>query len=180
MQRLRVQAPVPGEGVVGIEVPNAEISLVRLRSIIQTPAYRKLKSPLAVVLGRDVSGQSVAVDLAKLPHLLIAGTTGSGKSICINALISCLVFNNTPDKLHLIMIDPKKVEFIRFNGLPHLIGNVEVESDRAVGVLRWLTAEMDRRYEMFAQVGARNLNGYNRKVTSHKDLKKTALYCGVY
>ncbi len=172
VQRLRVQAPVPGEGVVGIEVPNAEISLVRLRSIIQTPAYRKLKSPLAVVLGRDVSGQSVAVDLAKLPHLLIAGTTGSGKSICINALISCLVFNNTPDKLHLIMIDPKKVEFIRFNGLPHLIGNVEVESDRAVGVLRWLTAEMDRRYEMFAQVGARNLNGYNRKVTSHKDLKK--------
>ncbi len=172
VQRLRVQAPVPGQGVVGIEVPNDEVALVRLKSIIQSQEYKKLKSPLAVGLGRDVSGAPIPVDLAKLPHLLIAGTTGSGKSICINALVTCLVFNNTPDKLNLVMIDPKKVEFIRFNGLPHLIGNVEVEADRAVGVLRWLTAEMDRRYEMFTQVNARNLNGYNRKVANHKTLKK--------
>ncbi|KAA3656134.1 MAG: DNA translocase FtsK [Chloroflexi bacterium] len=172
VQRLRVQAPVPGQGVVGIEVPNDEVALVRLKSIIQSQAYRKLKSPLAVGLGRDVSGAPIPVDLAKLPHLLIAGTTGSGKSICINSLITCLVFNNTPDKLNLVMIDPKKVEFIRFNGMPHLIGNVEVDADRAVGVLRWLTAEMDRRYEMFTQVNARNLNGYNRKVAKHKTLKK--------
>ena len=116
-------------------------------------------------MGRDVSGIPVAVDLGKLPHLLIAGTTGSGKSVCINAFISCLVFNNPPERLRLIMIDPKKVELVRFNGLPHLIGKVEVEADRAVGVLRWLTAEMDRRYELFAKVGARNLNGYNRRVS---------------
>ncbi|RMG96865.1 MAG: DNA translocase FtsK, partial [Chloroflexi bacterium] len=167
--RLRIQAPVPGQGVVGIEVPNEAVSIVRLRPIIESDAFYQLKSPLAVALGQDVSGIPVAVDLAKMPHLLIAGTTGSGKSVCMNALITCLVFNNTPDELKLIMIDPKKVELIRFNGLPHLIGNVEVEADRAVGVLRWLTAEMDRRYELFAKVGVRNLNGYNRKVKRQKE-----------
>lgn len=172
VQRLRVQAPVPGLGVVGIEVPNAEISAVRLRDVIASTPFRKITSNLAVALGQAVSGDPVAVDLGKLPHLLIAGTTGSGKSICMNALITCLVFNNTPDKLNLVMIDPKKVELIRFNGLPHMIGNVEVEADRAIGVLRWLTAEMDRRYELFTQLNARNLNGYNQKVPGHKTLKK--------
>jgi S-DNA-T family DNA segregation ATPase FtsK/SpoIIIE len=145
--RLRIEAPVPGRSVVGIEVPNDATSLVRLRPILESPAFNKLNAPLAVGLGRDVSGAPVTVDLAKLPHLLIAGTTGSGKSVCINAFVTCLVLNNTPERLKLVMIDPKKVEFIRFNGLPHLIGKVEVEADRAVGVLRWLTAEMDRRYE---------------------------------
>lgn len=168
-KRLRIQAPVPGQGVVGIEVPNEEISIVRLRQIIESEAFYKLKTPLAVALGRDVSGAPVAVDLAKMPHLLIAGTTGSGKSVAISAMIACLVFNNSPDDLHLIMIDPKKVEFIRFNGLPHLIGSVEVEADRAVGVLRWLTAEMDRRYELFSQINARNLSGYNRKAARADD-----------
>ncbi|MFN2138925.1 MAG: DNA translocase FtsK [Candidatus Promineifilaceae bacterium] len=161
--RLRIQAPVPGRGVVGVEVPNEKVYLVRLRDIVESGTFSKLKTPLALALGRDVSGSPVAVDLGKLPHLLIAGTTGSGKSVCINAFISCLVFNNQPEDLRLIMIDPKKVELVRFNGLPHLIGKVEVDADRAVGVLRWLTAEMDRRYEMFAKVGARNLNGYNRR-----------------
>ncbi len=170
--RLRIQAPVPGRGVVGIEVPNAEVSVVRLRSVIESNAFDKLKSPLSAGLGRDVSGTSIAIDLAKLPHLLVAGTTGSGKSVCINAIISCLIFNNTPEQLQLVMIDPKKVELIRFNGIPHLIGKVETEADRAVGVLRWLTAEMDRRYEMFTAVGARNLNGYNRKIARRKDVKK--------
>ena len=172
VQRLRVQAPVPGLGVVGIEVPNGVVSLVRLRTIIQSTLFRKLRTPLAVALGQDVSGDPVAVDLGKLPHLLIAGTTGSGKSICMNALISCLVFSNTPEKLNLVMIDPKKVELIRFNGLPHLIGNVEVEADRAVGVLRWLTAEMDRRYEMFTHLKARDLKTFNQNVIGHKTLKK--------
>ena len=170
--RLRIQAPVPGRGIVGVEVPNSETAVVNLRSIVESPQYSNFNSNLAVALGKDVSGTPVAVDLAKMPHLLIAGTTGSGKSVCINALISCLVFNNTPDKLNLIMIDPKKVELIRFNGLPHLIGQVEVEADRAVGVLRWLTAEMDRRYEMFALVNARNIGGYNRKVAGDKTRKK--------
>lgn len=171
VQRLRVQAPVPGQGVVGIEVPNDETAVVRLRPIIESDLFYKLNASLGVALGRDVSGAPVAVDLGKLPHLLIAGTTGSGKSVCMNALVSCLVFNNTPEELHLIMIDPKKVELIRFNGLPHLIGSVETEADRAVGVLRWLTAEMDRRYELFSAVGARNLNGYNRKMGRDKSKK---------
>ncbi len=171
-QRLRIQAPVPGKGVVGIEVPNKEISLVRLRSVIESEQYTAVKAPLVVGLGADVSGQPVAVDLAKMPHLLIAGTTGSGKSVCMNAIIACLVFNNSPENLQLVMVDPKKVEFIRFNGLPHLIGQVEVEADRAVGVLRWLTAEMDRRYELFSQLNARNLNGYNRKAASNPKFKK--------
>jgi S-DNA-T family DNA segregation ATPase FtsK/SpoIIIE len=170
--RLRIEAPVPGRGVVGIEVPNAETSIVRLRAILEADAFAKIKSPLGVALGQDVSGAPLAIDLANMPHLLIAGTTGSGKSVCINAFISCLVFNNSPERLNLIMIDPKKVELIRFNGLPHLIGRVEVEADRAVGVLRWLTAEMDRRYEMFTMVGARNLSGYNHKVARHQTLKK--------
>ncbi|MCA9959536.1 MAG: DNA translocase FtsK 4TM domain-containing protein, partial [Anaerolineales bacterium] len=171
VQRLRVQAPVPGQGVVGIEVPNDETAVVRLRSIIESQAFANAKSPLTVALGQDVSGAPIAIDLSKMPHLLIAGATGTGKSVCMNALISCLVFNNDPDQLHLIMIDPKKVELIRFNGLPHLIGKVETEADRAVGVLRWLTAEMDRRYELFAAVGARNLGGYNRKMGRDKSKK---------
>jgi S-DNA-T family DNA segregation ATPase FtsK/SpoIIIE len=170
--RLRIEAPVPGRGVVGIEVPNEETTIVRLRATIESTPFYKLNAHLGVGLGRDVSGAPIVVDLAKLPHLLVAGTTGSGKSVCLNAFITCLVFNNTPEQLQLVMIDPKKVELIRFNGLPHLIGRVEVEADRAVGVLRWLTAEMDRRYEIFAQVGARNLNGYNQKVGRLKDGKK--------
>lgn len=165
--RLRIQAPIPGRGVVGVEVPNDDISMVRLRPIIESAEFGRLPSPLAVGLGRDVTGSAVAVDLTRLPHLLIAGTTGSGKSVCLNALIANLVFNNNPDELHLIMIDPKKVELIRFNGLPHLIGGVEVEADRAVGVLRWLTAEMDRRYETFAHLGARNILSYNNKAAQH-------------
>ncbi len=165
--RLRIQAPIPGRGVVGIEVPNDDISMVRLRPIIESMEFGRLQSPLAVGLGRDVTGTAVAVDLARLPHLLIAGTTGSGKSVCLNAMVANLVFNNSPDELHLIMIDPKKVELIRFNGLPHLIGGVEVEADRAVGVLRWLTAEMDRRYETFAQFNARNILSYNRRAAQH-------------
>jgi S-DNA-T family DNA segregation ATPase FtsK/SpoIIIE len=152
-----------------VEVPNTETSLVTLRTIIESETFYKLNTPLAVAMGRDVAGAPVATDLAKLPHLLIAGTTGAGKSICLNALITCLVFNNTPDKLKLVMIDPKKVELIRFNGLPHLLGKVEVEGERVIGVLRWLTAEMDRRYQLFAATGAKHLLDYNGKVGRKKE-----------
>jgi S-DNA-T family DNA segregation ATPase FtsK/SpoIIIE len=164
VSRLRIEAPVPGRSVVGIEVPNNQTSLVRLRGILESAVFSKLNAPLGVALGRDVAGTPAVMDLGKLPHLLIAGTTGSGKSVCINAFITCLVFNNTPEQLQLVMIDPKKVELVRFNGLPHLIGSVEVDADRAVGVLRWLTSEMDRRYELFEQIGSRNIGGYNRKI----------------
>ncbi|MCW5862175.1 MAG: DNA translocase FtsK 4TM domain-containing protein [Anaerolineae bacterium] len=176
VSRLRIEAPVPGRSVVGIEVPNGETSLVRLRNILESRDFARLNSSLGVALGRDVAGAPLTTDLAKLPHLLIAGTTGSGKSVCINAFIACLVFNNTPEQLKLVMIDPKKVELVRFNGLPHLIGHVEVDADRAVGVLRWLTAEMDRRYELFETTSARNIGGYNRKAGRGQRLPYLAVF----
>lgn len=177
--RLRVEAPVPGRSVVGIEVPNMDISAVRLRAVLEADAFRRLKSPLAVALGRDVSGAAVATDLARLPHLLIAGTTGSGKSVCLGSLITTLVFNNTPDRLKMVLIDPKKVELSRYNGLPHLLGPVETDHERVIGVLRWLTAEMDQRYQLFAELGARNLNVYNEKV-SHRPQGQPLPYIAVF
>ncbi len=163
-ERLRIEAPVPGKPYVGIEVPNSRSSVVRLRPILETEAFYKVNSPLAIALGRDVSGQPVVADLAKMPHLLIAGTTGSGKSVCIAALTTCLVMNNTPEDLRLVMIDPKMVELVRFNGLPHLYGRVETSLERILGVLRWSVAEMDRRYRLLEATHSRNLESYNRKL----------------
>ncbi len=167
-ERLRIEAPVPGRPYVGIEVPNSRTSMVRLRSILETEAFYKVGSPLSIALGRDVSGQPVVADLGSMPHLLIAGTTGSGKSVCIAAITTCLVMNNTPDDLRLVMIDPKMVELVRFNGLPHLLGKVETDIQRILGVLRWVVAEMDRRYKLLEETHARNIDSYNRKVRRHK------------
>ncbi len=169
---LRIEAPVPGKGIVGIEVPNEERSLVSLRGILESQPFTRLKDkPLAVALGRDVAGGAVSADLATMPHLLIAGTTGSGKSVCINAIITCLVMNNQPEDLKLVMIDPKMVELVRWNGLPHLYGKVETDLDRIVGVLRWVTREMDGRYKKFAEAGSRNLADYNEKMAERGDDK---------
>ena len=162
-ERLRIEAPVPGRPYVGIEVPNARTSVVRLRPILETEMFYRLNSPLSLALGRDVSGQPVVTDLSRMPHMLIAGTTGSGKSVCIAALTTCLVMNNTPEDLRLIMIDPKMVELVRFNGLPHLYGKVETDLERILGVLRWTVAEMDRRYRLLEASHSRNLDSYNRK-----------------
>ncbi len=170
-ERLRIEAPVPGRPFVGIEVPNSRTSMVRLRSILETEAFYKIGSPLAVALGRDVSGQPVVADLSSMPHLLIAGTTGSGKSVCIAAITACLVMNNTPDDLRLVMIDPKMVELVRFNGLPHLFGKVETDIQRILGVLRWVVMEMDRRYKLLEEMHARNIDSYNRKARRHKSLE---------
>ncbi len=145
---LRIEAPVPGRPYIGIEVPNTRSTVVRLRPILETEAFYKFGSPLTIALGRDVSGQAVVADLASMPHLLIAGTTGSGKSVCIAALTTCLVMNNTPEDLRIVMIDPKMVELVRFNGLPHLYGKVETDLERILGVLRWVVAEMDNRYKL--------------------------------
>jgi len=170
-ERLRIEAPVPGRPYLGIEVPNARSTIVRLRSILESEGFYKVTSPLAIALGRDVSGQPVVADLERMPHLLIAGTTGSGKSVCIAALTACLVMNNTPQDLRLVMIDPKMVELVRFNGLPHLYGKVETDIQRILGVLRWVVAEMDRRYKLLEAMHARNLEAYNRKAHRRKGME---------
>jgi S-DNA-T family DNA segregation ATPase FtsK/SpoIIIE len=161
---IRIQAPVPGKHYVGIEVPNQEIALVSLRDVMESAPFGKLKSRLRLGLGQDVSGRAVAADLAIMPHLLIAGTTGSGKSVCVNAIISCLLLQNTPDDLKLVMIDPKRVELTFYNGIPHLMAPVVVELERVVGALQWVSREMDERYRRFARLGVRNLEEYNQRM----------------
>jgi DNA segregation ATPase FtsK/SpoIIIE, S-DNA-T family len=167
-ERLRIEAPVPGRPYVGIEVPNPKTTVVRLRPILENETFYHFGSPLTIALGRDVSGQAVVADLASMPHLLIAGTTGSGKSVAIAALTTCLAMNNTPEDLRLVMIDPKMVELVRFNGLPHLYGKVETDLERILGVLRWTVAEMDRRYKLLEASRSRNINTYNRKIRRRK------------
>jgi len=167
-KQLRIEAPVPGRSYVGIEVPNEKSFLVRLRSVMESDAFYKVDSPLAIALGSDVSGEPVVADLASMPHLLIAGTTGSGKSVCITSITTCLVMNNSPEQLKLVMIDPKMVELVRFNGLPHLYGKVETNLERILGVLQWVVAEMDRRYQVLDETRSRNIDTYNRKVRRRK------------
>jgi S-DNA-T family DNA segregation ATPase FtsK/SpoIIIE len=157
---------------VGIEVPHRRTSTVSLRPVMESEAFQKINSPLAIALGRDVSGAPAAVDLGRMPHMLIAGTTGSGKSVCIASLVTCLIANNTPDDLRLVLIDPKMVELVRFNGLPHLYGKVETDLDRITGVLRWVTREMDRRYKLFETVSARNLETYTNKIAKKPDAER--------
>lgn len=161
-RRLRIQAPVPGHSYVGIEVPNRKPSTVALRPVLESEHFYKYrKRPLALPLGRDVSGEPFIADLGTMPHLLIAGTTGSGKSIMLAAMTTAFVMNNTPDRLRLVLLDPKMVELSRFNGLPHLLGPVETELDRIIGVLRWATREMERRYKLLEKEAARNIDTYN-------------------
>jgi S-DNA-T family DNA segregation ATPase FtsK/SpoIIIE len=160
---VRIQAPVPGKGYVGIEVPNDQAALVHLRDVIESEAFQRLRSPLRFGLGQDVSGRAVAIDLAAMPHLLIAGTTGSGKSVCVNALVTCLLLFNTPAQLRLIMVDPKRVELSNYNGIPHLLTPVVVELERVTGVLQWVTREMEGRYQKLANAGCRHIAEYNLK-----------------
>ncbi|MEY2817675.1 MAG: translocase FtsK [Chloroflexota bacterium] len=168
-QRLRIEAPVPGKPYVGIEVPNLNSSVVRMRALLESDSFYKVGAPLAVALGRDVSGNPVNADLARMPHLLIAGSTGSGKSVCITSIAACLAMNNTPEELRMVMIDSKMVELIRFNGLPHLFGKVETNLDRILGVLRWVVVEMEHRYRLLEAMHARDLNSYNKKVSRSAD-----------
>ncbi len=161
---LRVEAPVPGRSVVGIEVPNDRVSLVTLRAVMESDAFAATDSPLTIALGEDVAGSPVVADLGTMPHLLIAGTTGSGKSISIKAIATCLAMTNYPEELRFVMIDPKMVELTHFNGLPHLLGHTEVELERIGRVLRWVAHEMDERYRKFAAAGARHIDDYNEKI----------------
>jgi len=168
-ERLRIEAPVPGRAFVGIEVPNARTSMVHLRPLIENESFQKVNSPLTIALGRDVSGIPVIADLSRMPHLLIAGTTGSGKSVCIAALATCLAINNSPADLKMVLIDSKMVELIRFNGLPHLYGKVETDVDRILGVLRWVVIEMENRYKLLEAARARDIAVYNNRMQRRKD-----------
>jgi DNA segregation ATPase FtsK/SpoIIIE, S-DNA-T family len=160
---IRVQAPIPGKGLVGIEVPNEEAAVVSLRDVMDSDSFNKLKGRLRLGLGQDVSGQAVAADLRAMPHLLIAGATGAGKSVCVNSVITAFLLQNSPDTLRLIMVDPKRVELTQYNGIPHLLAPVITDVERVVPTLRWVLKEMDSRYRRFANAGARNIDDYNRR-----------------
>ena len=173
---VRIEAPVPGEPYIGIEVPNPEPTLVSLRGVLEDPAFKEIESPLAIPLGRDVSGEAVAADLHKLPHLLIAGATGSGKSVEMNAIICGLLFNNPPERVKMVMVDPKRVEFPGYNGIPHLLAPVVTDPEEASGALSWLLVEMDERYRKFSEAGVRNINGYNEKVPPEQRLPYIVMF----
>ena len=162
---IRIEAPVPGKPIVGIEVPNTTTSLVSLRSVIESAAFQKAnaKSKLALALGKGVSGEPIAADLGKMPHLLIAGATGSGKSVCINSIIASFILHNTPEELRLVLIDPKRVELTTYNRVPHLaFSKIIVDMDEVVGTLQAVIHEMDSRYRRFAEIGVRNIEAYNK------------------
>ncbi len=162
---IRIEAPVPGKPVLGIEVPNASKSLVTLKSVVQSPYFQRAgaKSKLSLALGQSVSGEPIVADLAKMPHLLIAGTTGSGKSVCMNSIISCILMHASPAEVRFVMIDPKRVELSAFGPIPHLaFSNIVVEMDKVVGTLQAVIHEMESRYRKFASLAVRNIDGYNR------------------
>ncbi len=166
-KRLRMETPVPGTNYMGIEVPNKQASIVALRNVMESDSYRNAcahsASALMIPLGRDVMGKPVPIDLTAMPHLLIAGTTGSGKSVCMAAIATSLLMQNAPDRLQMVMLDPKMVELTRFNGIPHLLGPVETDNERIIGVLRWCTREMDRRYKLLEKHSARNIDIFNKR-----------------
>ena len=162
-QSVRIVAPVPGKGTVGVEVPNSTSALVYLREVLDSKEYREFKSKLKLAIGKDIAGTPVVADLATMPHLLIAGATGSGKTVCVNTIITSLLFNFTPDEVKFIMIDPKRVELAIFNELPHLLAPVVTDTKKVASTLDWIVGEMDSRYELFAKSGVRNIDLYNEK-----------------
>ena len=167
---LRIEAPIPGKSLVGIEMPNLERTIVYLREILESPEFVQSTSSLTLPLGRDVSGKAMAVPLEEMPHLLIAGATGAGKSVCMNTFLTALLFQNAPDQLKLILIDPKRVELMPYDGIPHLLTPVITESEKALQALRWAVAEMGRRLHRLSEAGARNINEYNEKQTDDENI----------
>lgn len=159
---VRIEAPIPGKAAVGIEVPNKEISMVQLRELLEAQEFSQSASKITIALGKDIAGNPVVADLAKMPHLLIAGATGSGKSVCLNTLIVSILFKATPDEVKILMIDPKMVELATYNGIPHLVSPVVTDPKKAAGALRWAVREMERRYELFATAGVRDITRYNK------------------
>ena len=167
---IRIEAPIPGKAAIGIEIPNKHNQTVHFRDLIESSTFKNFKSRLAFAVGKDIGGKTVVTDLAKMPHLLIAGATGSGKSVCINTLIMSILYKASPEEVKLIMVDPKMVELSIYNGIPHLLIPVVTDPKKASGALNWAVAEMTNRYKKFTETGVRNIEGYNKKV---KELQKS-------
>lgn len=168
---IRIEAPIPGKAAVGIEVPNKETETVLLRDLLESEEFKRASSKLSFAVGKDIAGQTVVTDIAKMPHLLIAGATGSGKSVCINTLIMSVIYKADPEDVKLIMIDPKVVELSVYNGIPHLLIPVVTDPKKASGALNWAVAEMTERYQKFAKYNVRDLKGYNEKIKSIEDIE---------
>jgi S-DNA-T family DNA segregation ATPase FtsK/SpoIIIE len=168
-QKIRIEAPIPGKAAIGIELPNPDKQTVFFKHILDADAFRKSKAKLPFIIGKNISGIAYVTDITKMPHLLIAGQTGSGKSVCINSLICSLLMTKTPQELRLIMVDPKKVELAIYEGIPHLMSPVVTESKEAVKALHWATMEMDRRYRLLSKIeGTRNMDSFNARVLAKK------------
>lgn len=167
---IRIEAPIPGKAAVGIEVPNKENTAVMLRDLLESPEFKKSASKLSFAAGKDIAGKAVVTDIAKMPHVLIAGATGSGKSVCINTLIMSILYKASPEEVKLIMIDPKVVELSVYNGIPHLMIPVVTDPKKAAGALNWAVAEMDRRYRIFAEYNVRDMKGYNEKIKTETEI----------
>lgn len=167
---IRIEAPIPGKAAVGIEVPNKENSAVMLRDLLESDEFKKSSSKISFATGRDIAGKVVVSDIAKMPHVLVAGATGSGKSVCINTLIMSILYKAKPDEVKLIMVDPKVVELSVYNGIPHLMIPVVTDPKKAAGALNWAVAEMTRRYQLFAEYNVRDIKGYNDKVENIKEI----------
>ncbi len=169
---VRIEAPIPGKSAIGIEVPNSAKSMVSMREIIDTPEFRDAKSKLNVALGKDITGNIICADLAKMPHVLVAGTTGSGKSVCLNSMIVSILYNASPDEVKLLMIDPKMVEFTIYNGIAHLEVPVVSNPRKAAGALSWAVSEMEKRYKQFSENSVRDIKGFNKLCETRDDLVK--------
>ncbi|MFP6887566.1 MAG: DNA translocase FtsK, partial [Opitutales bacterium] len=174
-ESVRILAPVPGKGCVGIEVPNDKPSLVCLKEILESKAWAEAEAEIPIVLGKVASGKPLVADLSKMPHLLVAGATGSGKTVCINTIIASLCYHSSPDDVRFIMVDPKIVEMKVYNALPHMLIPVVTEPKKVPGAIKWLLVEMERRYQIFSKVGARNIAGFNAKILKNKEEKEKAL-----
>jgi S-DNA-T family DNA segregation ATPase FtsK/SpoIIIE len=171
---VRILAPVPGKGCVGVEVPNDISAPVCLKEILQSKAWADANAEIPIVLGKEASGRPLVADLTKMPHLLVAGSTGSGKTVCINAIIASLCYHSSPEDVRFIMVDPKIVEMKVYNDLPHMLIPVVTEPKKVPGALKWLLAEMERRYQIFSKVGVRNIAGFNAKILKDKEEKEKA------
>lgn len=174
---VRIEAPIPGKAAVGIEVPNTVKNSVSMRELIDTPEFYEEKSKLSAGLGKDIAGKCVYCDVSKMPHLLIAGTTGSGKSVCMNSIIVSILYRAKPDEVKFLMIDPKQVEFSKYIGIPHLLVPVVTDPRKAAGALGWAVSEMLQRYNKFSETGVRDIEGYNKYVSKHEDMEPMPKIC---